>query len=145
MKTMTHIETINEHLARLGVYPDLEACEVSNIRNAWVLSGTQEATVFSSPEDCSRALSLLSDDATEQEIHAALAPNQRDDEVIWWGAGYRLDPQAEMDTILQSYCPVCEKDCAYLVPADDTMVCTGCAETFWLEIYPELCAEMLEA
>lgn len=88
------IEKLNEQFDRFGVYPDIEACTVNDIRDAWALSDTQESTVFSSPEGCWRALTLLPDDSTIDDIWDALRPNQRDDEVVWWGAGYRQDPQA---------------------------------------------------
>ena len=63
---------INEKLEELGLYPDVEAFDVSDLRDHIVLTDTQEVTVYKSAEGCYRWLSMVERHDDEHETFDAV-------------------------------------------------------------------------
>lgn len=99
---MLWIEKINAHLDELGLYPDVEAFDVTDARGHIVLVDTQESTVYTSAEGCYRALSLVEPGedarATWEAVCQALSPNIVHDMAVIEDCGlWRQDPQQIAD------------------------------------------------
>ena len=70
---MDWIAQINDWLDAHDLYPEVEAVGVVDRPDVFVLIDEQESTVYRSPEECYRELTLLGDDADFEEAGQTLA------------------------------------------------------------------------
>ena len=75
----TWLERINAKLDDLGLYPEVEAFDVSDLADHIVLVDTHEVTVYKSAEGCYRWISSVDKQDDEHEtfdaVGQALHPN----------------------------------------------------------------------
>lgn len=100
----TWIERINERLEELGLYPEVEAFDISDLAGHIVLVDTQETTVYKSAEGVYRLLSLIKLDDEEDEhemfdrVGQAIHPNIVEEVRVYEDSGlWRVDNRFAVD------------------------------------------------